>query len=211
MAVNARGKRRPSIAQQREDKGGRPTKLTDWTRQQCVKQLGVGANYKLAARLAGITYGTFNEWKKQGELDALTLDDNLIRILTLAADEEVTAMLESDRPTTNMSSSVLDAVTPFSKFSVAVERAQARWAFNVMVGIQGSILKGNAQAGLSQLARVFPDEYPNEALKLRHAGPGGEPLDTAPKFVIGRLILPDNNRPVAPPPSKQEKGRNAKS
>lgn len=42
----------------------RPTKRTKATQERIVKAIRLGATYELAARYGGITYETFNEWRK---------------------------------------------------------------------------------------------------------------------------------------------------
>lgn len=44
--------------------GGRPTKYTPETVKKICDAITTGATYRLAAQYGGITYTTFNEWRK---------------------------------------------------------------------------------------------------------------------------------------------------
>jgi transposase len=44
--------------------GGRPTKRNPLTEGAILAAVGAGATYELAAKAGGITYETFNEWRK---------------------------------------------------------------------------------------------------------------------------------------------------
>lgn len=44
----------------------RPTKLTPETQEKITDAVSIGATYELAAKYAGVTYETFNNWMKAG-------------------------------------------------------------------------------------------------------------------------------------------------
>lgn len=46
---------------------GRPSKLNPQTTEKLRKALRMGATYELACKYAGVSYQTFNEWRKLGE------------------------------------------------------------------------------------------------------------------------------------------------
>lgn len=48
---------------------GRPSKFTDDVKARIVKGIKLGMSYELAAQYGGVTYETFNEWRKQGQAD----------------------------------------------------------------------------------------------------------------------------------------------
>lgn len=44
-----------------------PSKFTEETTTKIIQAIRMGATYDLAAKFGGITYQTFNEWRKKGE------------------------------------------------------------------------------------------------------------------------------------------------
>lgn len=198
MSTRARRiKSRPSIAEQRK-KLGRPTKLNDRVRLQCVKLLRTGAPRTVAARAAGISKDSFNEYKLQGEHDTLALTDEQFETLTTAAIAEVAGEQRF------MNMIVSPDITPFAKFSAAVEAAEAYFLEFGFSALSSAGAKGDSRALFGMLARLLGREYQDPTNIVRHAGADGETLDTSPKFIIGRMILPDNNRPVAPPTKRKK-------
>jgi hypothetical protein len=167
------------------------------------KALAQGANFLLAARMASISYDTFNEYKKQGEQDCLKLDDAQMEAMIAAADQEV----QSGRLGNVLQALPEETFTPFSKFSVVCERAQNWWGYAALAGLNKSGLKGNSHATFGQLSRVFPAEYGEPASHLRIGNPDGSNIDMRPQFKVGRLIMPDNGRPIARP---QKSGKHNK-
>jgi hypothetical protein len=47
----------------------RPTKLTPEIQQRIGNNIALGLTYSLAAESVGITYKTFNEWMKKGQIE----------------------------------------------------------------------------------------------------------------------------------------------
>jgi abortive infection bacteriophage resistance protein len=48
---------------------GRPSKFTDDVKTRIVKGIKLGMSYELASQYGGISYDTFNEWRKRGEAE----------------------------------------------------------------------------------------------------------------------------------------------
>lgn len=190
MPTRARQRKsRPTV---QPPKGGRPTKLTPRVRLECVKMLSHGAPNAVAARRAGISYDSFNEYKKQGEYDASLLDALQFDMLVQAADAEV---LGKPAVMQHLDESMF---TPFAKFAVACERATAAFLEYGFGALMTNAPK-SPQTVFGMFARLIPNEYGDPAVNLRVGNPDGSPIDQRPVTVIGRLIVPDNNRPVTPP------------
>lgn len=146
--------------------------------------------------MSGISYDSLNEYKKQGEADSLSLDELTYEQLTIAADAAVDGNLGP--------LATFPGVTEFTKFSVAIERAELYFVKFGFAALSTAGSKGDSRAIFGMLARLLGKDYQDPAVRVALGGTNGEPLDLAPKFVVGRLILPNNNRPVAPPKSRRK-------
>jgi hypothetical protein len=89
-----------------------------------------------------------------------------------------------------------DPSTLTKRFSQAIKKGRESGKSSLKRAQFKAALGGNATM-LIWLGKQYLEQ--RDYQQLRIGNPDDMALDNAPKIVIGRLILPDNNRPVAPP------------
>ena len=145
---------------------GRPTKLNDKTKKKIAQAIQLGATYELAAKYAGITYNTLNEWRKRGESEAERRDKGA---------KEGTKQWVSE--------------TPFFDLYEAIKEAEGLAAFNWLAQIEKAAMDGAWQAAAWKLERRYIEQYGRQ--RIEHTGADGGAIETKATVTI---YLPHNGR-----------------
>ena len=152
------------------------------------RALEMAATYEIAARVAGITYGTFNNWRLRGEAEARRLD------AAWDAYHEQLAAYEADPGHVEFpfEPKPKPSEVAFLEFFNKTEEAIATCALGDLSVIEDEITCGKSAYWASwRLARRFPKEY-GYLQRTEVAGPDGGPIKTETAQVI--VTLPDNGR-----------------
>lgn len=126
----------------------RPTDLTPATQRRIVRALKAGATFKLAAQYGGISYNTFNEWRKRGKAELDRADGARVH----------TDIRESERP--------------FVEFYEATKKAEADAAIKWLEEIDKAAKAGNWPAAAWKLERRYPEEYGRRIVDANVKGAG---------------------------------------
>ena len=112
-----------------------PSKLTPDTQARIVQALRLGATFELAAQYGGVSYDTFNNWRKRGEAEL----DRMARARTRtdAGPDEL----------------------PFVQFFEATKAAEADAVVGWLAKIEKAASDGNWQAAAWKLERRYPQDY----------------------------------------------------
>jgi len=124
-----------------------PSKLTPDTQARIVQALRLGATFELAAQYGGVSYDTFNNWRKRGEAEL----DRMAR-----------ARKRTDADPDEL---------PFVQFFEATKAAEADAVVGWLAKIEKAASDGNWQAAAWKLERRYPRDYGRTVQE--HSGPGG--------------------------------------
>lgn len=114
----------------------RPTKLTPETQAEICRALEMGATFELAAQFGGVSYASFNEWRKRGEAELARREGNV---------KPGTRKWETEQP--------------FVQFFEATKKAEARAAIGWLAKIEKAANDGSWQAAAWKLERRYPERY----------------------------------------------------
>lgn len=131
----------------------RPTKLTPETVERVLNALQMGATYEMAAQYGGISYNTFNEWRKRG-----------------AAELE-----RRENPRVKAGTSQWEREQRFVEFYEATQRAEATAAVGWLALIENAATDGSWQAAAWKLERRYPRDYGRRTVDVDVTS-GGETL-----------------------------------
>lgn len=123
-----------------------PSKLTPDTQDRIVQALRMGATYELAAQYGGVTYNTFNEWRKRAVAELDRADSA----------RKHTEVRESERP--------------YVEFYEAVQKAEADAVVGWLAKIEKAASDGNWQAAAWKLERRYPRDYGRTVVSQEHTG-----------------------------------------
>jgi transposase len=116
---------------------GRPTKLTPETVKKLCVAIQQGATYALACKYAGISYDTFNDWKRRG------------------AEEEA----RRQNPRVQEGTAAWTEGEEFIQFLQAIQKAEGDAALGWLLKIELAATAGHWQAAAWKLERRYPQEY----------------------------------------------------
>lgn len=122
----------------------RPTSLTPDTQARVVEAIKQGATYELAAKFAGISYDTFNNWRKRGRAELERLQ--------------------------NPNTKPRDKEARYVQFFEAVEKAEGDATVHWLAIIQKAAFGGNWQAAAWKLERRYYRAYGRQAHTVEHEG-----------------------------------------
>jgi hypothetical protein len=127
----------------------RPTKLTAETQAKIERAIRMGATYELAAKFGGVSYNTFNEWRKRGEAELERRDNPRVKEGTEQWIQE----------------------QPFLEFYETIQKAEGDAAVGWLAKIEKSANDGSWQAAAWKLERRYPENYNRN--RTEHTGEGG--------------------------------------
>lgn len=125
---------------------GRPSKLTSDTEKRVCDALRLGATFEHAAQYGGISYDSFNEWRKRGKREK----------------ERIERATKNKAP--------LKKEMPFLHFFEATKKAEGDSVVGWLAKIESAANQGNWQAAAWKLERRYPDQYGKKAIDLNHKG-----------------------------------------
>jgi hypothetical protein len=142
-----------------------PSKLTPDTQARIVQALRLGATFELAAQYGGVSYDTFNNWRKRGEAEL----DRMAR-----------ARKRTDADPDEL---------PFVQFFEATKAAEADAVVGWLAKIEKAASDGNWQAAAWKLERRYPRDYGRTVQEV--SGPDGGALQV--RVVYDDEVMPLGN------------------
>jgi hypothetical protein len=148
---------------------GRPTKLTKKVRDKVVQALEIGATLEIAALSAGITYQTFNNWRKAGEgiAERLMADSRLKKQDLAPQDKQLFQFFEA------VEKAIADSAMLFLAPIFAAAVNDPRWA-------------------AWMLERRFPYDYGVRVGERVQSSPQGNWLDDATREALEELGIAES-------------------
>lgn len=137
-----------------------PSKLTPSTLARIVQALRLGATFELAAQYGGVSYDTFNNWRKRG-----------------AAELE---RMERARTRTDADPDEL----PFVQFFEATKAAEADAVVGWLAKIEKAASDGNWQAAAWKLERRYPRDYGRTVVSQEVSGKDGGAIQSEARVVL---------------------------